>query len=99
MSAAKTGTPAFDSWPARSWRVLVLPVPVAPAMSPWRFSMDSGDLDPLVVEQLAVVHGAADDERRFDRTRSPAVIASRNAWSMRVLIPPDRRGRAGERQG
>ncbi len=39
MSATKTGTPAFDSWPARSWRVLVLPVPVAPAISPWRFIM------------------------------------------------------------
>ena len=39
MSATKTGTPAFDSWPARSWSVLVLPVPVAPAMRPWRFSM------------------------------------------------------------
>ena len=39
MSATKTGTPAFDSWPASSWSVLVLPVPVAPAISPWRFSM------------------------------------------------------------
>ena len=45
MSATKTGTPACDSWPARSWSVLVLPVPVAPAISPWRFSIDSGDLD------------------------------------------------------
>ena len=34
MSATKTGTPAFDSWPASSCRVLVLPVPVAPAISP-----------------------------------------------------------------
>ena len=40
MSAAKTGTPAFDSWPARSCSVLVLPVPVAPAMSPWRLSIE-----------------------------------------------------------
>ena len=39
MSATKTGTPAFDSWPASSWSVLVLPVPVAPAISPWRLSM------------------------------------------------------------
>ncbi len=39
MSATKTGTPAFDSWPASSWRVLVLPVPVAPAIRPWRLSM------------------------------------------------------------
>ena len=41
MSATKTGTPAFESWPASSWSVLVLPVPVAPAMRPWRLSMDS----------------------------------------------------------
>ena len=41
MSATKTGMPAFEAWPARSCRVLVLPVPVAPAMSPWRLSIDS----------------------------------------------------------
>ena len=41
-STAKTGTPAADSWPARSWRVLVLPVPVAPAMRPWRLTRESG---------------------------------------------------------
>ncbi len=40
MSATKTGTPALDSWPAMSCRVLVLPVPVAPAMRPWRLSID-----------------------------------------------------------
>ena len=41
MSATKTGTPARDSWPASSWRVLVLPVPVAPAISPCRLSIAS----------------------------------------------------------
>ena len=41
MSDTNTGTPAFESCPARSWRVFVLPVPVAPAMSPWRFIIDS----------------------------------------------------------
>ena len=41
MSATKTGTPAFESWPARSWSVLVLPVPVAPAIRPCRLSIDS----------------------------------------------------------
>ena len=45
MSATNTGTPASDSWPAISWRVLVLPVPVAPAISPWRLSMDSATCD------------------------------------------------------
>ena len=41
-SATNTGTPRSDSWPAISWRVFVLPVPVAPATSPWRFTIDSG---------------------------------------------------------
>lgn len=42
MSATKQGTPASDSRPARPWTVLVLPVPVAPATSPCRFTMASG---------------------------------------------------------
>ena len=42
MSATKQGTPASDRRPARPWTVLVLPVPVAPATSPCRFSMASG---------------------------------------------------------
>ena len=41
MSLMKTGTPAFDSWPASSCNVFVLPVPVAPAISPWRLSIES----------------------------------------------------------
>ena len=42
MSAAKTGTPAREMASASTCRVLVLPVPVAPATSPCRFSMESG---------------------------------------------------------
>jgi hypothetical protein len=42
MSAAKTGTPAADSCSASTCRVLVLPVPVAPATRPWRFIMAIG---------------------------------------------------------
>ena len=42
MSAAKTGTPWALSCSASSCRVLVLPVPVAPATSPCRLSMASG---------------------------------------------------------
>ena len=42
MSAAKTGTPLALSCSASSCRVLVLPVPVAPATRPWRLSMPSG---------------------------------------------------------
>lgn len=42
MSATNTGTPAADSPSASTCSVLVLPVPVAPATSPWRFIMPSG---------------------------------------------------------
>ena len=42
MSAAKTGTPALLRASAISWRVLVLPVPVAPATSPCRLNIASG---------------------------------------------------------
>ena len=41
MSATNEGTPARESWPAISWSVLVLPVPVAPAMRPWRLRIES----------------------------------------------------------
>ena len=41
-STAKTGTPSAASWPAMSWSVFVLPVPVAPAISPWRLTRDRG---------------------------------------------------------
>ena len=39
-SAMKVGTPARASCPAIPWSVLVFPVPVAPATSPCRLSMD-----------------------------------------------------------
>ena len=42
MSLMKTGTPAADSCSAMTCRLFVLPVPVAPATSPWRFNMASG---------------------------------------------------------
>ncbi len=42
MSATNTGTPAADSASAISWSVLVLPVPVAPAIRPCRFIIASG---------------------------------------------------------
>jgi hypothetical protein len=42
MSATKTETPAADSCSARPCSVRVLPVPVAPATSPWRFIIESG---------------------------------------------------------
>src|SRR5690349_16630873 len=42
MSARNTGTPAAESCSAMSCSVFVLPVPVAPAMSPCRFIIESG---------------------------------------------------------
>ncbi len=41
-SATSTGTPARESCSASSCSDLVLPVPVAPATSPWRFIVASG---------------------------------------------------------
>ena len=41
-SAAKTATPASESCSAIVWRVIVLPVPVAPATRPCRFIIRSG---------------------------------------------------------
>ncbi len=42
MSAANTATPFAASCSASTWSVRVLPVPVAPATSPWRFVIASG---------------------------------------------------------
>ena len=42
MSAVNTATPWADSCSASSWSVTVLPVPVAPAMRPWRLHMAVG---------------------------------------------------------
>ena len=42
MSATTTGTPAADSCSVSTCRVFVLPVPVAPAMSPCRLTIASG---------------------------------------------------------
>jgi hypothetical protein len=53
MSAAKTGIPAADGCSASSWRVFGLPVPVAPATSPCRFSIASGIRTGTPVRVLA----------------------------------------------
>ena len=64
MSAAKTGTPAALSCSAISCRVLVLPVPVAPATRPCRLSMPSGIRMWVSVSVGGVEHQAAELERR-----------------------------------
>jgi len=42
MSINKVGTPLADNFSAKFCKVLVLPVPVAPAISPWRLNMRKG---------------------------------------------------------
>ncbi len=63
-SATKTGTPALESCSAMPCRVLVLPVPVAPATRPWRLSMPSGTRDDGLRDHGAVVNAAAQVEGR-----------------------------------
>ena len=87
MSARKTGTPAADSCSAISWRVLVLPVPVAPATRPCRLSADERDPD-----QGVRMGGAIDDHRaelqggagegiaRLDRVELGRRGVRRRAW-------------------
>ncbi len=41
MSATNTAAPAWAACSAMTWRVRVLPVPVAPAIRPWRFSIET----------------------------------------------------------
>ena len=62
-SAMNTGTPCADSCSAMSCSVLVLPVPVAPATSPWRFIIAQGDLHLALVVHGALVDRAAEVDR------------------------------------
>src|SRR6201747_1868177 len=55
MSAANTGTPASESCSASSCKVLVLPVPVAPATRPCRLIMPSGILMGAPVSVVASI--------------------------------------------
>lgn len=63
MSGIITGTPAADSCSASTCRVLVLPVPVAPATSPCRLNIDNG------------IRTSADGSRTLSTTTAPTVIA------------------------
>ena len=73
-SASTTGTPAADSCSAISCSVFVLPVPVAPAMSPCRLSIASGSRTWAAGVGAAAVHHRAELERRPRRRRSPAAM-------------------------
>ena len=87
MSAAKTGTPCAESCSASSCRVLVLPVPVAPATRPCRLSIASGIRTWTSASVVGVEHQAAELERRPlervarppPRRRSGSVRARRGA--------------------
>src|ERR1700761_6095926 len=61
MSAANTGTPARAKPSAITCRVTVLPVPVAPVASPWRFasaSVSQAGCSPLPTKILSAVSAA-----------------------------------------
>ena len=98
MSATKTGTPAFDSWPARSCRVLVLPVPGGAGDQAVAVEHRQRDLDARVVDELAVEHRAADDEARLGRARSrpPSRRGTPCPWVLRGA-PGSGRGLVGKR--
>ncbi len=80
MSATKQGTPARDSWPAMSCSVLVLPVPVAPAIRPWRFSIDSATCTKAASVGWSSIIG-----RPYTRPGSVSVYPSAMALSNSVF--------------
>ena len=104
-STANTGTPErADSWPARSWRVFVLPVPVAPAISPWRLMRDSGTWtrtsgrtsSPGIGEPEhddRLVERVAGGHLRRGTRRPPSPPAARRRASWVPMIAPARVGR------
>ena len=57
-SAMKTGTPSLLKFSARVCSVIVLPVPVAPVMSPWRFA-NAGSRKHSALSCLAIRIGSA----------------------------------------
>ena len=104
MSATKTGTPAFDSCPARSWSVFVLPVPVAPATSPCRFIIDIGTAtrtslksSPSCIALPMISVGSSKRVAGGDRVAERLVHGSSkggSTWSCagdrkRIIGPPD----------
>ncbi len=62
-SVTRQGTPAALSCSASTCSVRDLPVPVAPAMSPWRVSIAERDPHRGLPVELAVVDAAAELDR------------------------------------
>ena len=54
ISAIKVGTPISENASANTFSVTVLPVPVAPAISPWRFAIEGSryTFSPPVASQI-----------------------------------------------
>ena len=74
MSATKTGTPWRDSCSVSSCSVLVLPVPVAPAIRPWRFSHGQRQPDlRLLVDPGPLQRGA---QRQARLVAAVAILAT-----------------------
>ena len=53
MSAMNVGTPMREKPSASTWSVTVLPVPVAPVISPWRLATPGGSATSAPAEVLA----------------------------------------------
>ena len=63
-SAKRTGTPSFENPSARTCREIVFPVPVAPAIMPWRLAILAGIMiclspfPPSKIEAMSVIKGS-----------------------------------------
>src|SRR3954453_6714461 len=101
MSAANTGTPAADSCSVSSWRVLVLPVPVAPAIRPWRLTIDSGNCTTASGTTLPSCMPRPRSSAGPSNLYAPAIAAPKSAFAMRGLVQhvADRHTRDAARRG
>ena len=91
-SARNTGTPAVENCSAISCSVLVLPVPVAPAIRPWRVAMASG----------SVAMGCGSQAPSWTIPPSTTVLAAGNAafaasMTFESMVPPRVRHANGDR--
>ena len=91
-SAAKTATPAAESCSATTWSVRVLPVPVAPAISPWRFIVRSGMRTAGLRDERALVDADPELDRGAlgriggrDRLAERGCFAGSSPW--RAIVP------------
>ena len=93
MSLMKTGTPAADSCSAMTCRLFVLPVPVAPATRPWRFSMATGSAPCRGIGRALALRGAELDARPFE------AVAGGDRFGESLGHGPSIRGPVGQPPG